>query len=283
MTAEVFAPVASNISGDDTPNIVSDFPLDWVGTVASTQPTPAVLPAQPQILPNTLEDIGSFVKKVDSGTAMLFREVLETIILTAAIFLLVNLFTGRFKIDGSSMDNTFAHGQYIMLGRLDYRLVSPERGDVIVFVPPNYPEGTFWERLTGKTSETDYIKRIIGKPGDTVVVQNGQVLVNGVIINEPYIREPMQAYYNGTWQLTQDQYFVMGDNRNASSDSRAFGPITKERIVGRVWVIYFPLSDIKLVQHYRHPELQGLQPLPTGTPAIPTLDPFTITPAEPVP
>lgn len=206
--------------------------------------------------------------KVDSREApaktrgkSLLREILETLALTAIIFFSVNLITGRFKIDGASMNNTFRHGEYIIVSRVTYELAKPERGDIVVFVPPHSETGTFFERLIGKPGETDFIKRIVGLPGDMVEIADGSVSVNGVTLHEPYIDEQMRSAGDQRWVLGPDEYFVLGDNRNFSKDSRdpAVGPISINRIVGKVWLVYFPFEDFGLVEHYRYPEFSASQ------------------------
>lgn len=189
-----------------------------------------------------------------SGKSVL-REVLETLVLTAVIFLAVNSITGRFKIYGASMDNTFQNGQYIIVNRLAYKLGDPQRGDVVVFVPPGHPESSFWERLLGIPGETDFIKRIIGLPGDKVHLEGTQISINGKPLDEPYIREEMIPAQAQDWVLGANQYFALGDNRNFSKDSRdpSVGPIEGSRIVGKVLVVYWPISDAKIVEHYRYP------------------------------
>lgn len=184
------------------------------------------------------------------------REAVETLLLTAIIFVAVNSVTGRFKIYGASMDTTFESGEYIIVNRLAYQFGAPQRGDVIVFVPPGHPPGSIVERLTGIAGETDFIKRIIGLPGELITIDaNGTLRVNHRVLDEPYIREPMNGSRTGTWQLGRDEYFVLGDNRNYSRDSRdpSVGPIPVERIVGKVLAVYWPMGDWKIVEHYRYP------------------------------
>jgi signal peptidase I len=167
----------------------------------------------------------------------MLREIVETVLLTAAIFLLVNAATGRFRIEGQSMEPNLHDGEYVLIDKISYQLHAPERGDVIVFVPPN--------------NERDYIKRVIGLPGDTVEIRGGQVYVNGVALDEPYLKNlinndmPAQTVEEG-------RYFVMGDNRNNSSDSRSFGAITPHSIVGRAWLVYWPPSDWSTVPHHTY-------------------------------
>jgi len=208
---------------------------------------------EPQLVESTADSPNLPPQPRLSTAKSILREVLETLVLTAIIFFAVNSVTGRFKIYGASMDNTFQNGEYIIVNRLAYKIGQPQRGDVVVFVPPGHPESTFFERLVGIPGETDYIKRIIGIPGDTIRIENGQVYVNGQLINEPYIREPMNKGMIQEWALDPEQYIALGDNRNSSQDSRTIGPIDSSRIVGKVELVYWPFNDLKLVEHYRYP------------------------------
>lgn len=210
---------------------------------------------EPQLVESTADSPPLPSQPRFSTAKSIFREVLETLVLTAIIFFAVNSVTGRFKIYGASMDNTFQNGEYIIVNRLAYKIGQPQRGDVVVFVPPSYPEGTFFERLVGIPGETDFIKRIIGVPGDTIRIEGGQVDINGQPLDEPYIREPMSKAQLQEWILDPDQYLALGDNRNFSKDSRdpSVGPINSSRIVGKVELVYWPFSNLKLVEHYRYP------------------------------
>lgn len=125
---------------------------------------------------------------------------------------------------------TFNDGELLLTEKISYHLYAPERGDVIVFqAPPQASQGL----------KVDFIKRIIGLPGDKVKVENGSVYVNDKKLNEPY--ENQQTQGNETISLSNNQYFVLGDNRGASSDSRSFGPIDTSSIRGRVWIVYWPV------------------------------------------
>ncbi len=168
------------------------------------------------------------------GAKPLLREILETILLTALIFYAVNFTTGRFRIDGDSMEPTMHDGQYVIISKMSYRLGDPERGDVIVF---RYPRGP----------ERDFIKRIIGLPGDTVEVRDGTVLVNGDPLEEDYIASP--PAYENTWKVGAGEYFVLGDNRNNSSDSHTWGMLPAGNVIGRAWITYWPPTDWGLVPH----------------------------------
>lgn len=166
-------------------------------------------------------------------TEVVVRELIETLLLTFFIFFLVNGFIGRYRIDGSSMNPTLADGQYLIVNNFSYYLNEPEQGEIIVFHHP--------------TSELNLIKRVIGTPGDHVVVENGTVTVNGEALTEPYISAPPQ--YRGEWTVPEDNYFVLGDNRNASSDSHTWSFLPEDHIVGRAEIIYFPVSDWGKVPH----------------------------------
>ena len=128
------------------------------------------------------------------------------------IYVAVNFGTGRFRIEGSSMEPSMHPNQYVLVDKVSYMLGDPKRGDVIVF---NYP----------LAPERDFIKRIIGLPGETVTVAQGVVSIDGVPLDEPYISAP--PTYENTWTLAPDEYFVLGDNRNSSSDSHSWGPLPR--------------------------------------------------------
>lgn len=172
------------------------------------------------------------------------REILETILLIGAIYALVNLATVRFIVEGPSMQPNFATGQVLVVSRLNYMFSTPQRGEIVIFNAPGQPP-----------DEPPYIKRVIGLPGETVEIRDTKVYVNGVELFEPYINEPCEAgrCANRTWELGEGEYFVMGDNRNHSSDSRAFGPVTRERIIGEALIRYWPPQDWGLVSHVAYP------------------------------
>jgi signal peptidase I len=189
---------------------------------------------QPQLLPTTEPGAGQPQSNTSSST--LFREIVETLLLTAVIFVLVNTVTGRFRIDGSSMEPNLHDGEYVIVNRVVYHLHAPERGDIIVF-----------RRDAGGK---EYIKRVIGLPGDVVQVQAGHVMVNGVPLDEPYLSQP-PAYTMEPRQVAPNEYFVLGDNRNNSSDSHSsLGLIPLASIDGKAWVTYWPPKDWGLVPHY---------------------------------
>jgi signal peptidase I len=163
------------------------------------------------------------------------REIVETLLLTILIFWAVNAATGRFCIDGSSMEPNLHDGQYIIINKLIYQLREPSRGDVVVFQYPNDPS-------------RDFIKRIIGLPGDDVRIERGRLTINSYPVEEPYVAQ--LGSYSGTWKMGPDEFFVLGDNRNNSSDSHNWGILPRDNLIGRAWVIYWPLQDWGSVPHY---------------------------------
>lgn len=168
-----------------------------------------------------------------------FTELLKFIIIAAAIVVPIRLFVAQpFVVSGASMDPTFRNGQYLIVDELSYRLSDPKRGDVIIFRPPQNP------------SEF-YIKRVIGLPGETVQIKDGQVYVADNKINEPYIVN----HGNGgdaTYTLGAGEYFVMGDNRPESSDSRVWGILPRSDIVGRAFFRLLPLPTIGILPGSTH-------------------------------
>jgi signal peptidase I len=171
------------------------------------------------------------------------REIIDTLVLIAAIYSLVNLASARFIVQGPSMQPNFHTGEFLIVSRLNYLLDQPQRGDIVVFHYPGNPE-------------EDYIKRVIGLPGDTVEIRDTLVYVNDVQLDEPYINEPCEPgrCRDEVWTLGLDEYFVMGDNRNHSSDSRAFGPVNRQFLVGEALVRYWPPSEWGLVTHIAYPD-----------------------------
>lgn len=154
-------------------------------------------------------------------------EVFQTILVSLAIFFFVYIFLVQpHRVKGESMMPNFHDGELLLTEKVTYRFSQPDRGDVIVFRAPN-------------TTNVDYIKRVIGLPGEQVRVKDGSVFINGEKLDEPYETQ----LTSGTEEVTigEDQYFVLGDNRGASSDSRSFGLISKNAIRGRTWLVYWPI------------------------------------------
>jgi signal peptidase I len=166
----------------------------------------------------------------------LAREIVETIALTLLIFLAIHFTIQNYQISGPSMQNTLHNGQFVLVNKVAYLFHAPERGDVIVFHEPDQPD-------------RDLIKRVIGLPGDTITLDGTNVWVNGVELNEPYIT---QKYNPGaeTRVIPPNEYFVMGDNRPVSEDSRYFGFVPKDNIVGKAILIYWPLNQWQMINTY---------------------------------
>jgi signal peptidase I len=121
-----------------------------------------------------------------------------------------------------------------LVNKLAYRFGEPDHGDVVIFHYPANPQ-------------EDYIKRVIGVPGDEILIQDGRVTVNGTELNEPYISAP--PTYRGSWIVPENQIFVLGDNRNQSSDSHSWGFVPFENLVGKALVVYWPVDQIKTLTH----------------------------------
>jgi len=155
------------------------------------------------------------------------KEILQTAFISFGIFLFVYIFLVQpHRVQGVSMHPSFENGELLLTEKVSYRLSAPNRGDIIVFEAPI-------ER------KADFIKRIIGIPGDTITIRDGSVYINSMKLDENYIMGNTEG--NKTLVLGESEYFVLGDNRAASSDSRVFGPIKKNTIRGKVWVVYWPL------------------------------------------
>jgi signal peptidase I len=157
------------------------------------------------------------------------REIFSTLLLVVVVYALVNLSSSRYLVQGKSMYPNFDDNQILYVSRLSYLLGEPQRLDIVVFHHSLHPP-------------EDYIKRIIGLPGEVVTLAEGRVSVDGVPLYEPYVPEACRADRcpDGTWALGPDEYFVMGDNRNDSSDSRLFGPVQRRQLVGAVLLRYWP-------------------------------------------
>jgi signal peptidase I len=154
-------------------------------------------------------------------------DTLETILLSLVLFLAINLVSERIRVESISMQPTLYPSDYVVVNKLAYRFNgAPDRGDVIVFRYPPNPEAI------------PYIKRVIGLPGDQIHIADGKVYVNGGLVVEPYLVETTNR--GGDWTLPTGQLFVMGDNRNNSSDSRSWGFVPLENIIGRAELIYLP-------------------------------------------
>jgi signal peptidase I len=156
------------------------------------------------------------------------RDILETLVLSVIIFLAINTVSARIRVVQSSMQPTLYEGDFVIVNKLAYKMGEPGRGDVIVFQPPTAAD------------DEPFIKRVIGLPGEQIEIQNGKVFVNGQEIHELYIKAPPN--YAGHWLVPQGHLFVLGDNRNNSSDSHNWGYVPQTSIIGKALVVYLPVS-----------------------------------------
>ena len=189
------------------------------------------------------------------------REVIEAVLLAVVVFMLLQTTVRNFKVDGSSMDPTLVNGQYLLVNRLVYLRIEmdrfssivpfwqaeedsvryaihpPERGEVIVFeFPDSIPSN----------SKRDFVKRVIGLPGETIEVKDGVPFVDGVVLEEPYLTTKDHSNVRKV-ELGAGEYYVIGDNRAHSNDSRSWGAVPEENLRGKVWMIYWPAPRIHIL------------------------------------
>jgi signal peptidase I len=166
----------------------------------------------------------------------LLRDIVITLILAIVIFLLLQFTVQSFVVVGSSMQPNFQEGERLVVNKVSYRLHQPERGDVIVFHPPN-------------KQQADYIKRVIARPGETVKVENGMVYINGLPLDEPYLNE-LPKYTLSEQKVPENEYFVLGDNRNNSNDSHNGWTVPEENIIGKAWLSIWPPREWGVIPGY---------------------------------
>jgi signal peptidase I len=173
-------------------------------------------------------------------------DIIQTIVLALSIFVISYLFLFQpHQVKGSSMVPNFHTDEFLLTDKISYRFNPPKQGDVIVFKAP--PSEACAE------SECEYIKRIIGVPGDKIRLTAGYIYVNDKKLNEPYLDPSVTTYPEGFFAENQiltlktNEYFVCGDNRPASRDGRAFGPIKRDAIIGKAWLRYWPPSKIGFI------------------------------------
>ena len=191
----------------------------------------------------------------------LIRELIETVLLALLIFLVLQFSVQNFRVEGSSMQPTLTEGQYLLVNKIVYLRVAqeslanllpwvseeedqslfafhqPEQGEVIIFHFPRDPS-------------RDFVKRVIGVPGDVVEIQEGTVSVNGVALDEPYITQH-DSRTIGRLEVPPDSYYVLGDNRRASNDSRDWGFVPAENVIGRAWVSYWPPENFNVLSVFK--------------------------------
>ena len=169
---------------------------------------------------------------------LLVELLFETVAPAFVIALLINLYVAQSTyVHGTSMEPNLHTDQRLIMEKVSYRLHPPHRGDIVV--------------IDVDTSDIPLIKRVIGLPGETVEVKNELVYIDGTPLQEPYIAEPTSQEFPST-VVPEGHYFVMGDNRNHSNDSRSWGPLPGQDIIGRAWLTYWPFSDWHVIRGYTY-------------------------------
>jgi signal peptidase I len=182
--------------------------------------SPNSLPPAPETAPG---------EKPKSKLLAFLVELVQTVALAGFFYVAISVATARVVVEGPSMRPTLLSGEWIVVNRVTYKVGAPQRGDVVVFLPPT------------NAQTDDLIKRVIGLPGETLEIRDGSVFVDGLLLEEAYTAGSTSP--DNRWQLGADEVFVMGDNRSVSLDSRSFGPIPIREIVGRAWIIYWPPEE----------------------------------------
>lgn len=167
-------------------------------------------------------------------------EFLQTIIIAGMLFLVVNLLTARIRVEGDSMEPTLHNNEFVVVNKLAYQWDGPERGDIVVFRFPLDPDRRF-------------VKRIVGLPGDQLKVEDGVLYIDGTPLDEPYVAAAPR--YSGEWVVGPEEVFVLGDNRNNSSDSQNWGNLPLGEIIGKAEIVYWPPSELGLVPHYSYAQV----------------------------
>lgn len=160
-------------------------------------------------------------------------DLLETIVISLVLFLGINAVSERIRVESISMQPNLYAGDFVIVNKLAYKFGEPQRGDIIVFRYPPDPD------------QTPYIKRVIGLPGDQIHIADGKIYINGMLLTEPYLE--VNTNRGGDWSVGEGSLFVMGDNRNNSSDSRAWGMVPFENIIGKALVIYWPPENWRIL------------------------------------
>jgi len=167
------------------------------------------------------------------GRMTVFRflfEVLQLLVLPVLLYFAIDSMIARVRVQKISMEPTLEPGEILLVNKLAYRFGEIEHGDIVTFHYPLEPE-------------LDYVKRVIGLPGDEVIVYGGQVSVNGQQLFEPYISAAPE--YSGTWKVPEENLFVLGDNRNPSADSHIWGFVPYGNIIGKAFAVYWPPTSIR--------------------------------------
>lgn len=221
------------------------------------------------------EDTSASATTEKKKSHSMVREVIETLLLALLIFVAVRAVVLNFRVDGHSMDDSLDNNEMLLVNRnsyfsydkdkwfgwipgvdtddgdIVYPFGTPERGDIVVLNPPQV------------NTDKPYIKRVVGIPGDTIAIHDDGVYINDIRLDEPYVSDRASrcapdSQVCGPLEVPADSVFVMGDNRTNSEDSRVFGLVPIDNIIGKAWITYWPVDDIGIVPHNEYPELDGL-------------------------
>jgi signal peptidase I len=188
-------------------------------------------------------------------------EIVETLVLTLLIFWVIQSFVAQpYRVEQQSMETTLEPDQYVLVDKMTPRWDTYKRGDIVVFTPPDT-----WQ--SGQVV-TPYIKRVIGVGGDNIDIHDGKVYVNDIELVEPYIFKDTDGTPQSTegdqesnhWTVPNGELFLMGDHRQSSADSRIFGTVAVDKVIGRAWLRYWPLNTLEILPTPKHPELQTAAP-----------------------
>jgi signal peptidase I len=212
--------------------------------------------------PETTSQAPAVTEPAPASAGQVLLEVVQTVLLALLLFLLIRNFIQNYRVENISMEPNLHEGQFLIINRFSYCpglhldlpminvryektwcIWEPNRGDVVVFHYPPDPS-------------RDFIKRVIGLPGETVEVRNGRVYINGNLMSEPFGPNP-GSYNAPPVTLPPEQIYVMGDNRNSSSDSHVWGPVPLKNIVGRAILRYWPPSKWSVIPQWNFPELSA--------------------------
>ena len=187
-------------------------------------------------------------------------EIVETLVLTLLIFWVIQSFVAQpYRVEQQSMETTLEPDQYVLVDKLTPRWDTYKRGDIVEFTPP--PD---WQ---SGSAVTPYIKRVIGIGGDNIEIHDGKVFVNDIELVEPYVFQedgkPQQTedvLQTAHWAVPEGELFLMGDHRQSSADSREFGTVAVDKVIGRAWLRYWPINTLEILPTPTHPELQTAAP-----------------------
>ncbi len=180
--------------------------------------------------PDVMTEKGEETHSIPLRTYLL--EIFQTLILAAVMYVMIDAVIARVRVENISMLPTLHPGEFLLVNKIAYKINAMSRGDIVIF---HHDE------------KEDYIKRLIGLPGDVVIVKDGKVTVNNQTLNEPYIAAPPS--YTGEWQVPAGSVFVLGDNRNSSSDSHSWGFVSLDRLIGKALVVYWPPQNMQILTH----------------------------------